>query len=68
MEERIHRKSIKYHEKVDLEELKQNIQKRDELQEKAGYYKRYEKTIVVDVTNCKTIEDSTNAVLRYIKM
>ena len=68
LEERIHRKSIKYHEKVDLEELKQNIQKRDELQEKAGYYKRYEKTIVVDVTNCKTIEDSTNAVLRYIKM
>ena len=53
---------------MDLEELKQNIQKRDELQEKAGYYKKYDKTIVVDVTNCKTVEDSTNAVLRYIKM
>lgn len=68
LEERIRRKSIKYHEKIDLEELKQNIQKRDELQEKAGYYKKYDKTIVVDVTNCKTVEDSTNAVLRYIKM
>ena len=65
LEERIRRKSIKYHEKVDLEELKQNIQKRDELQEKAGYYKKYEKTIVVDVTNCKTVEDSTNEVLKY---
>lgn len=68
LEERIHRKSIKYHKKVDLEELKQNIQTRDKLQEKAGYYKKYEKTIVVDVTNCKTVEESTNTVLKYIKL
>ena len=39
LDERIRRKSIQYNNKIDLEELRQNIQRRDELQEKAGYYK-----------------------------
>ena len=51
----------------DLEELKDNIQKRDELQEKAGYYKQYDSTIVVDITNCKTVEESTKEVLKFIQ-
>ncbi len=67
LEERIRRKSIQYKEKVDLAELKQNIQRRDELQERAGFYKKYDKTIVVDVTKCKTVEDSAKEVLKYIK-
>lgn len=66
LEERIRRKSIQYKGKVNLEELKQNIVKRDELQENAGFYKQYDKTTVIDITNCKTVEDSTKKVLEQI--
>ena len=66
-DERIKRKSIQYNNKIDLEELKQNIQKRDELQEKAGYYKIYDKTIVVDVSECENVQSSTKKVLNFIK-
>ena len=66
LEERIRRKSIQYKGKVDLEELKQNIITRDELQEKAGFYKVYDKTTVIDITDCKTIEDSVTKVLEHI--
>ena len=67
LDERIKRKSIQYNNKIDLEELKLNIQKRDELQEKAGYYKIYNKTILVNVTDCKTVQDSANKVLQFIE-
>lgn len=67
LEERIRRKSIQYNGKIDLEELKQNIITRDTLQEKAGFYKQYDKTILVDITNCKTVLESTQEVLKYIK-
>lgn len=67
LDERIRRKSIKYNQEVDLEKLKKHIQKRDSLQEKAGYYKLHDKTILIDVTNCKTVEESTNEVLKYLK-
>lgn len=66
LEERIKRKSIQYKGKVNLEELKQNIVKRDELQKNAGFYKQYDKTTVIDITNCKTVEDSTKRVLEQI--
>lgn len=68
LDERIRRKSIQYNNKIDLEELKQNIQKRDELQEKAGYYKIYDKTIVVDVSECKSVQASANEVLKFINL
>lgn len=68
LEERIKRKSIQYNNKIDIEELKQNIKKRDELQEKAGYYKIYDNTTVVDVTDCKTVKDSADKVLQFIKL
>ncbi len=68
IDERVKRKAIQYDEKVDLEELKEHIIKRDELQEKAGYYKIYNNTIVVDVTNTKTVEESTAKLLEYIKI
>ena len=67
LDERIRRKSIQYNNKIDLEELKQNIQRRDELQEKAGYYKIYDKTIVVDVSECKNVQASAKKVLSFIK-
>lgn len=68
LDERIRRKSIQYNDKIDLEELKQNIQRRDELQKNAGYYKTYDKTIEVDVTECKNVEESTNKVLKFINL
>ena len=67
LDERIRRKSIQYNNKIDLEELKQNIQRRDELQEKAGYYKIYDKTIVVDVSECENVQASAKKVLSFIK-
>lgn len=66
LEERIHRKCIQYNGIVSKEEVKQNIIKRDELQEKAGYYKTYDNTIVVDVTECKDVAESANKVFKYI--
>lgn len=68
LEERIKRKCIQYNGKITQEEVKQNIVKRDELQEKAGFYKKYPNTITVDVTECKSAEESTNKILKYIKL
>ena len=67
LEERIKRKMIQYGNNANYEEIKQNILKRDGLQEKAGYYKVYENTIEIDVTDCKSVEESTKKVLNYIK-
>ena len=44
-----------------------NLRLIQELQEKAGYYKQYDNTIVVDITNCKTVEESTKEVLKFIQ-
>lgn len=68
LEERIKRKSIQYKGEVDKEEIRKNIVKRDELQEKAGFYKLHSKTILLDVTNCKSVKESTNKVLEVIKL
>ena len=66
LEERVRRKCIQYNGKVPEDEVKQNIIKRDELQEKTGFYQKYDKTILVDITSCKTVEESTKEVLKYI--
>ena len=68
LDERIRRKCIQYKGEVREEEVRQNIIKRDELQEKAGFYKLHNKTIKIDVTECKTVEESTNKVLEKIKL
>lgn len=67
LDERVKRKAIQYGENVNLDELRNHIETRDALQEKSGFYKIYDKTIKVDVTDCKTIEESTNKVCDYIK-
>ncbi len=66
LDERVRRKCIKYNGEVSEEEVRKNIIKRDELQEKSGFYKKYEKTIVVDVTDCKTIEEGAEKILQYV--
>lgn len=67
LEERIRRKMIQYSNNANYEEIKQNIIMRDELQEKAGYYKVYENTIKIDVTDCKSAEESAKKVLKFIQ-
>lgn len=67
IDERVRRKCIQYNGEVSKEEVRNNIIKRDELQEKAGFYNMHEKTIKIDVTECKTVEEETNKVLEIIK-
>jgi len=67
LEERVRRKCIQYNNETDTQKVRQNIIKRDEIQEKAGYYQIYDNTIKVDVTNCKNIEEGANEVFKYIK-
>ena len=38
------------------------------LQKQAGFYDYSDITIEVDVTDCKTVEESTNKVLQKIKI
>ena len=62
LEERVKRKMKQYGEKANYDEVKKNIMERDKLQEKAGYYKIYDKTIRIDVTDCHTVEEATQKV------
>lgn len=66
LDERVKRKASQYDENANLEELKEHIILRDELQKKAGFYDLNEKTIKVDVTDCKTAKESTEKLLQYI--
>lgn len=63
---RVEWKTKQYGEDVSRKELKDNILKRDELQEKSGYYQIYDNTIVVDVSDSKSIEESTKMVAENI--
>lgn len=67
IEERTNRKYIQYNKEIPKEQIKEMIQKRDELQEKSGYYKIYPQTITIDVTNCKSAEESAELVLENMK-
>ena len=68
LEERVRRKCIKYNDTISQEEVRKNIIQRDKVQEQSGYYRQYENTTVVDVTDCKTIEDSAKEVLKRISL
>ena len=64
---RVDRKMHQYEGKITYDELKKHIQKRDELQKKSGYYKIHPITKVIDVTDCKSVEDEANKLMEYIK-
>lgn len=57
---------IQYGNNAKYEEIKQNIITRDDLQEKAGYYKIYNNTIEIDVTDCKSAKESAKKILNKI--
>lgn len=67
LEERVKRKCIQYKETKQSKAVKRNIVKRDRLQKLAGFYKIYPNTITIDVTECKSVEESTKKVLESIK-
>ena len=67
LDERVKRKCIQYKEKNSKREVRRNIKIRDRLQKIAGFYKIYPNTIKIDVTDCKSVEESTNKVLENIK-
>ena len=67
---RIERKCIQYNIDPLSEkglEIKENVVKRDTLQKEAGYYNLSEKTIVVDVTDTKSVDESTDKVLEVFR-
>lgn len=66
LDERVRRKASQYGENANLEELREHIMLRDELQKKAGFYDLNEKTIEIDVTECKNVKESTDKLLKYI--
>lgn len=68
LEERVKRKCIQYNEKNSKASVKRNIKIRDNLQKMAGFYKIYPNTIEIDVTNCKSIKESTDKVLENMKL
>ena len=67
LEERVKRKASQYNDKT-FEEVRQNIVKRDELQREVGYYNLHEITKVIDVTDCKSVTESTDKVLDVLNI
>lgn len=63
---RVEWKAKQYDVNVSKKEIKENILKRDELQEKSGYYQIYDNTIVVDVSKSNSIEESTKMIAENI--
>lgn len=66
LEERIKRKMIQYGENSDYEDIKKNIVARDKIQQEAGYYTIYNNTIEIDVTDCKSTNESAKKVLEKL--
>jgi len=67
LDERVKRKANQYIDKSE-EEVRQNIIERDKLQKEVGYYDLSSITRVVDVTNCKTVKESTYEVLKILEL
>jgi cytidylate kinase len=67
LEARVNRKANQYGNK-SIEEVRENIVKRDELQKEVGYYNLSEISKVIDVTDCESVEASTDKVLEVLKI
>ena len=67
LKERTNRKFLQYNKQMPKEEIKEMIEKRDELQEKSGYYKIYPQTKILDVTNCKSAREAAEMLIENMK-
>lgn len=65
IDKRVEWKNTQYTEE-EKKQVKENIIQRDELQKQNGYYDTFEDTIVIDVSNCNNVEESTKQVLKHI--
>ena len=68
IEERTNRKYMQYNKEIERDKIREMIEERDKLQKKAGYYKIYPQTQIIDVTECKTIEESAEKVFQNIEV
>ena len=59
---------MQYNNIETADEIRENIIKRDSLQKQAGFYEYSPITIEIDVTNCKSVSESTKKVLGKIKL
>jgi cytidylate kinase len=66
LNERVRRKLIQYNGEESEESIRENLMERDKYHEEAGFHKLYDKTIVIDVTDCKSARESTELVLKTI--
>ena len=67
LDERVKRKMKQYGDKTE-DEVRENIEKRDALQKEVGYYDIHEITKIIDVTDCKSVEESTERVIKELKI
>ena len=67
IEERIKRRYNQYKGKYSIEEIKNIILTRDELHNKAGFNKKCNKTVALDLTDCKSANESAKKTLNLIK-
>ncbi len=68
LDKRVERKCIQYQNQEKEAEIRNLLIKRDSLQQKSGFYEYSPITIEVDVTDCKTAEESADQVLQKIKI
>jgi len=68
LDERVKRKCIQYNNEKSYDEIKENIETRDKLQKEAGFYDYSDITQEIDVTDCKSVEESTEKVFKYIEI
>ena len=68
LEERVNRRYNQFNGKYTKEQIKDTIQKRDKLHEEAGYNNKNDKTVVVDVTECKSAKESAEKVLKSLNI
>jgi len=68
LDERVKRKCIQYNNEKSYDEIKENIETRDKLQKEAGFYDYSDITQEIDVTDCKSVEESTDKVFKYIEI
>lgn len=66
LEERVKRRYNQYNQKYAIEDIREIIIKRDKIHEAAGFNRLYEKSIKVDVSDCKSAEESAKKVINNI--
>lgn len=67
LNERIKRRYNQYNGKFSYEEIKNMIIQRDKLHDEAGFNLKCSKSIVIDVTECKNEQESTDKVINKLK-